>query len=283
MEATMSRAELVWFDGKWGAGVPLIGPVDHAFWMASTVFDGARGMQGHLPDLQAHCERAIRSAVTLGMEPKLTGADIEGLVRDGMTQLPRQADYYIKMLFYCPGGLLLPDPATTTFALHIFEAPLPEDSGFSATISKYRRPDATTAPTDAKASCLYPNSQRAVRDALARGFSGAIMLDPEGNVAEFAIANIWIVRAGVALTPEPNGTFLNGITRQRVIKLLREDGITVKEARLLPEDVLTADEVFSTGNHGKVLHCNRVEERMLPHGPVARRARELYMQFALSC
>ena len=136
MEATMSRAERVWFDGKWGAGAPLIGPADHAFWMASTVFDGARAMRGHLPDLQAHCERAIRSAVTLGMEPKLTGADIEDLVRDGMTQLSRETDYYIKMLFYCPGGLLLPDPATTTFALHIFEAPLPEDSGFSATIGK---------------------------------------------------------------------------------------------------------------------------------------------------
>jgi branched-chain amino acid aminotransferase len=283
MEATMSRTELVWFDGKWGAGAPLIGPTDHAFWMASTVFDGARGIQGHLPDLKAHCERAIRSALTLGMEPKLTGADIERLVRDGMTQLPQQTDYYIKMLFFCPGGLLLPDPATTTFALHIFEAPLPEDSGFSATISKYRRPDATTAPTDAKASCLYPNSQRAVRDALARGFSGAIMLDPEGYVAEFAIANIWIVRDGVALTPEPNGTFLNGITRQRCIKLLREDGITVQEARLLPEDVLAADEVFSTGNHGKILHCNRVEERLLPHGPVARRTRELYSQYTLSC
>lgn len=279
----MNNAEIVWFNGKWGAGEPLIGPTDHAFWMASTIFDGARAMRGHLPDLKLHCERGIRSAITLGMEPKVGVAEMESLIREGLAQLPRETDYYLKLLFFCPGGFLQPDPATTAFALHLFEAPLPEDTGFSATFSEFRRPAASMAPTDAKACCLYPNSQRAMRDAIARGFEGAIMLDPDGCVAEFAIANLWIVRDGIALTPTPNGTFLNGITRQRLIRLLRDDGVTVREVRMLPKDVLEADEVFSTGNWGKVLHCSRIEDRVLPHGPVERRARELYLDFALNC
>jgi branched-chain amino acid aminotransferase len=281
----MSKNEIIWFDGEWSdSGVPMIGAADHAFWMASTVFDGARAIKGHLPDLAAHSQRAINSALTMGMQPKIDRQEIERLVHEGMSRLPNQdTDYYIKMLFFCPGGFLLPDAETTTFALHIFEAPLPEDKGFSATFSKYRRPDPSMAPTEAKASCLYPNTQRIVRDAAARGFEGAVVLDSDGNVAEFAVANLWIVRDGVAITPAPNGSFLNGITRQRVMSQLRDDGITVREARLTPSDVMKADEVFSTGNHGKVLHCSRIEDRSLPQGPVAKRARELYMAYTLNC
>ncbi len=281
----MNRAEITWFDGSWSTTkVPLIGATDHAFWMASTVFDGARSIQGHVPDIAAHSERLIRSAVALGMHPKINREEVESLVCEGLKRLPQgHFDYYIKMLFFCSDGFLLPDPASTALALHIFESPLPEDSGFSATFSQFRRPEPSMAPTDAKASCLYPNTQRVLRDATARGFDGAVVLDPDGHVAEFAVANLWIVRDGVAMTPELNGAFLNGITRQRVMALLREDGIEVREVRLTPTDVLEADELFSTGNHGKVLHCDRIEDRSLPHGPVASRARELYMAYALSC
>ena len=159
---------------------------------------------------------------------------------------------------------------------------MPVDAGFSATFSPYRRPDPSMAPTEAKASCLYPNTQRIMRDASARGFNSAIVLDAQGDIAEFAVANLWLVRGGVALTPVPNGTFLNGITRQRVMALLRADGIAVEEVRLRPEDVLSADEVFSTGNHGKVLHCHRIEDRVLAHGPVTKRALALYMDYVLT-
>ena len=77
-----------------------------------------------------------------------------------------------------------------------------------------------------------------------------------------------------------NGTFLNGITRQRVIGLLRDDGVAVEEATLSTRDVLEADEVFSTGNYAKVVPVTRVEGRDLPAGPLAARARALYWEFA---
>ncbi|HBQ88853.1 branched-chain amino acid aminotransferase [Alcaligenes aquatilis] len=276
----MSNNEITWSNGQWSdTSAPLIGATDHAFWMATTVFDGARSIHGHTPDLDLHCERLNRSAITLGMEPVMTPQQTVDLVHEGLKKLSHSTDYYIKLLYFAPGGFIQPDPATSQLAIHIFESPMPEDSGFSATFSEFLRPDPSMAPTDAKASCLYPNTQRILRDASARGFDNAIVLDSKGKVAEFAVANLWIVRDGVVLTPELNGTFLNGITRRRVMQLLRDDGLDVREVSLTPQDVLDADEIFSTGNYGKVLHCNRIDDHHYAHGPVETRARELYMAY----
>ena len=106
------------------------------------------------------------------------------------------------------------------------------------------------------------------------------MLDPLGHVAEFASANLWIAKDGAAHTPVHNGCFLNGITRQRVAGLLRKAGIAVHERTLKYSDLLEADEIFSTGNYGKVMPYTRIDDRDLQPGPVFRRARELYWEFA---
>ena len=87
------------------------------------------------------------------------------------------------------------------------------------------------------------------------------MLDMLGNVAEFGNANVFMAKDGVVYTPVPNGTFLNGITRQRVIYLLRGDGVTVVEKTLRYADFLAADEIFSTGNFAKVAPIIRIDDR----------------------
>jgi len=88
------------------------------------------------------------------------------------------------------------------------------------------------------------------------------------------------VKDGVVHTPIPNGTFLNGITRQRVIKLLRDREVEVVEHSLTPDDLSVVDEIFSTGNHGKVIPVIRYEDRELQPGPVGALTRELYWEFA---
>ena len=138
------------------------------------------------------------------------------------------------------------------------------------------------AVVNAKAGSLYPNNARMLRAARAAGFDNAISLDPLGNVAETATANLWIVKDGVALTPIANGTFLNGITRQRVLKLLRGAGIEAHEATLSLDDVRNADEVFTTGNANKVMPVLRFDQREYDFGPVTQRARALYWEFAHS-
>jgi len=135
-------------------------------------------------------------------------------------------------------------------------------------------------PVNAKAGCLYPNNARALIETQARGFGNCVVLDLFGNVAELATANIFIGKDGVVFTPVPNGTFLNGITRQRVIKLLREAGVSVVETTLSYRDIQTADEIFSSGNYSKVMPVNRIEERSLQPGPLYRKARELYWDYA---
>jgi branched-chain amino acid aminotransferase len=154
--------------------------------------------------------------------------------------------------------------------------------GFSITLSPYRRPTIDTMPVDAKAGCLYPNNSRALFEAHARGFDNAIVCDMLGNVAELATSNVFMAKNGAALTPIPNGTFLAGITRQRVIGLLRKAGVMVIEKTLTYQDFETADEIFATGNYSKVVPVTRIGDRALPFGPLYTKARELYWAFAHS-
>ena len=164
--------------------------------------------------------------------------------------------------------------------MSIFAREMPAPGQMSVCLSSFRRPAPDMAPTDAKASCLYPNSARALMEAAKRGFDNAVVLDPDNNVAELATANIWIGKDGVAHTPAANGTFLNGVTRQRVAALFRAAGIEVEERTITWDEVMAADEVFTTGNLSKVMPITRVEDRELQPGPLFRRAREMYWEFA---
>jgi branched-chain amino acid aminotransferase len=268
-------------NGQWLEGnPPILGPMSHGMWMASTVFDGARAFEGVAPDLDLHCERLVNSANAMGLRPILTAAEILELAQDGISRFPRDAELYIRPMFWAEEGFVAPDPETTRFCLTIHESPLPKPTGLAVCLSSFRRPLPDTAPTNAKAACLYPNSGRALREAQKKGFDNAVVLDGLGNVAELATANIWIAKEGAAHTPIANGTFLDGITKRRTVKLLREAGIAVHERTIRFEEVMEADEVFSTGNYGKVMPITRVEDRNLQPGPVYNKARELYWTWA---
>jgi branched-chain amino acid aminotransferase len=272
---------LTYYNGQWAEGnTPLFGAMDHSVWLGSSVFDGARALHGRLPDLRPHLQRVIDSAAKLGLRCPLSVDQMEALVREGVAKFPPDAELYIRPLVFASEGFLIPDPEKAAFALTLFDAPLPPFAGFSACLSTLQRPQATMAPTDAKASALYANTARALREAKARGFDNAIMLDAAGNVAEFASSNLFLVTdEGLVVTPALNGTFLAGITRARVIALLAEEGVRVEERSVRPDELETAREIFSTGNYGKVSPCTRYESHEMEAGPVARRARELYLAF----
>ena len=155
----------------------------------------------------------------------------------------------------------------------------------SITLSPFRRPSLDFAPTDAKAACLYPNSARTLREAQSRGYDNAIMLDANSNVSELATANVWMVKDGVALTPVPNGTFLEGITRARSIALFQAAGVPVMEKSLKWEDFMDADEVFISGNSKKITPVVRIgttpdDDRHLQPGAISLKLRDLYWEWA---
>jgi branched-chain amino acid aminotransferase len=284
MKLDAATASICYFEGRWAEGsVPLMSSTTNAAWLANTVFDGARAFEGVAPDLDLHCERLMRSAEGLNLQPTKTAAEILALALEGISFFPRGTPLYIRPMFWAESGLILIDPASTRFALVITKMPLPDPAnGFTACLSTFRRPSPDQAPTHAKAACLYPLAAMAAAEAKRRGFDNAVMRDPIGNVAEFTAQNIMLVRGGVVHTPVPNGTFLNGITRQRVIGLLRGAGIEVVERTIRVGEIVEADEIFSTGNHGKVVPCLRYEDKTFAAGPTAARARELYWAFAHS-
>lgn len=254
-------------------------------WLGSSVFDGARWFDGVTPDLDRHCLRVNASATALGLAPTMQAGAIEALTRDGLKKFDGATAVYIRPMYWAEHGGYMgvpADPDSTRFCLCLYESPMIAPTGFSLTVSPFRRPTIETMPTNAKAGCLYPNNGRAILEARRRGFDNCLVLDMLGNVAETGSSNIFLVKDGQVFTPAANGTFLSGITRARTISLLDGQGSRTVEKTLSVKDFLDADEIFSTGNHSKVVPVTRIEDRDLQPGPVAKTARQLYWDFAHS-
>ncbi|HYM18389.1 MAG TPA: branched-chain amino acid aminotransferase [Micropepsaceae bacterium] len=270
--------------GDWHEGnVPIMGPRTHGAWMSSVVFDGARAFEGVVPDVALHCARVNHSAEVFALKPLVSIEEWGGLVAEGRKRFEKDATLYIRPMYWAetgPFGGVRHDPESTRWCLTLYEAPMRPPTGISITLSPYRRPSNECAPVEAKAACLYPNNARAIMEAQARGFDNCLMRDLLGNIAELGTANVFIAKDGIVYTPEANGTFLNGITRQRVISLLRGDGVSVIEKTLSYADFLNADEIFATGNYSKVIPVTRIEDRALAPGRFCSRARALYWAFA---
>ena len=279
-----TRKSWTYYKGSWHEGdVRILGASSQSTWLGSLVFDGARGFEGVYPDLDRHCARVNDSARTLGLKPTMTGEAIAGLARDGLKKFAAEAAVYIRPMYWAEDGdtgFILPLPESTDFALCLEEVPMAAPNGFTITTVGYRRPTLDVMPVNAKAACLYANNARMIREAKAKGFNNALVCDANGNVAELATSNIFMARGGEVFTPIPNGTFLNGITRQRVIGLLRQAGVTVHEVSLTVQDFREADEIFNSGNISKVMPVVAFDDRKLEFGPIGRKARALYWEWA---
>ncbi len=274
-----------YFNGQWHAGdVPIMRAADHGSWLGSTVFDGARYVNGMAPDLQAHCARVNRSAEALMITPTVATQDMVGIIREGLAAYGRDSAVYIRPMYWGLDGdptAIIPSPDSTGFAICLEEIPMPpEGAATTLTRTQFRRPVLESAVVNAKAGCLYPNNARMLAEARAKGFGNALVADVMGNVAETATANVFMVKDGVVFTPIANGTFLAGITRARHISNLRADGFDVREAVLGFADFHAADEVFLTGNMSKITPVIAFDETTYPVGSVTERARALYWDWA---
>lgn len=268
-------------NGKWHSGnYKMLGAEENGSWIGMIVFDGARSFDGVQPDLDLHCMRSIRSAEVLALNPGKDWQEIYDIIQDGIKKFKKGTHLYLRINFWDGSTIrkLLSDQAE--FSVVLTEIDL-TTNGFSANISAhFVKPGPKQAPTGAKASCLYPNNLLAIFEAQKEGFDNCVMLDPYGTVAEFTMSNIFYVKNNNVYTPKPNNTFLNGITRQRVIKLLRADGYDVIEKSIFLEELETADEIFSTGNINKVQAVTKFMDKELGEGVITRRAWSLYMDFA---
>ncbi len=275
------------FEGAWhNTDLAVMKAADHGSWVGTTVFDGARHFDGRAPDLAAHCARVNRSAEALMITPTMDPADIVEAVREGLKAYAASDAVYIRPMYWAldgdPSGII-PKPDATGFAISLEQLPMaPPEASVTLTRTQFRRPVLEDAVVNAKAGCLYPNNARMLAEARRKGFGNALVADAMGNVAETATANIFMVKDGEVFTPIPNGTFLAGITRARHMDNMRRDGIPVHEKVLGFEDFHAADEVFMSGNMMKVTPVTAFDDTQYQIGPVTRRVREMYWDWAAS-
>jgi len=276
-----------YFNGTWHDGdVAIMAAADHGSWLGSTVFDGARMFDGVTPDLAAHCARVVNSAKALMLTPTHSASQIEEIVHEGLAAYPPDTPIYIRPMFWGIDGdpsAIVPLENSCGFAVCLEEIPMaPPDSTTTLGTTRFRRPVLESSVVNAKAGCLYPNNARMLAEVRSNGFANALVADVTGNVAESATANVFMVRDGEVFTPVGNGTFLAGITRARHISNLATDGAAVHETVLTFDDFRTADEVFLSGNMSKVTPVTEFDGTNYQVGPVTRRVREMYWDWAHS-
>ena len=276
-----------YFQGTWHDGdVPIMRAADHGSWLGTTVFDGARYVQGVAPDLQAHCARVNRSAEALMITPTVSTADMVDLVWEGLAAYPKDTAVYIRPMYWALDGdalAIVPKPDATGFAICLEAIQMASpDMSVKLTTTRFRRPVLEDAVVNAKAGCLYPNNARMLVEAKSKGYHNTLVADAMGNVAESATANVFMVKGGEVFTPIANGTFLAGITRSRHISNFDLDGTKVHETVLTFDDFRAADEVFMSGNMSKVTPVTEFDGTHYQVGPITRRVREMYWDWALS-
>ena len=276
-----------YFNGAWHDGnTPVINAADHGAWLGSGVFDGARFVNGLMPDLDLHCARVNRSAEALMLKPTVSPEDMVEIVKEGLKSYSVGAAVYIRPMYWGIGGdvtAIVPSRDETGFAICLEEIPFAADTASTTlTRTRFRRPVLESAVVNAKAGCLYPNNARMLSEARSKGFGNALVADAMGNVAETSTANVFMVKDGEVFTPIANGTFLAGITRARHMSNLSADGMNVHETVLNFEDFHEADEVFLSGNMSKITPVTAFDDTSYQVGPVTRRARELYWDWAAS-
>lgn len=267
-------------DGRWEQSAEMTVPMGlHGLWNGSVIFDGARVIDGTAPDLLLHCQRLTRHAPEMALHSPLSASDIARLACEGAAMFAPDAELYIRPMLFGNGEALFP-PARTEFILQVQEYPMPRGGFAACTTSLLRRPSKGVLPVAYKSGWLYLHCLREIALAKDRGFQEVVMLNPDGDVVEFAGSNLFYARNGIVYTPAINGCFLPGVTRRRVIELLREMGVELHETRVELQELFQADEIFSSGNMAKVRPLIRLDDKELPVGPIYRAVEQAYRRFA---
>ncbi|MGE0740641.1 MAG: branched-chain amino acid aminotransferase [Hyphomonadaceae bacterium] len=246
----------VWFDGEWvpqrDAKVHLL---SHAMHYASAVFEGERAYGGVIFKSREHSERLHTSARILGFNIPYSVEEIDRAKHELIRKMGFE-DAYVRAIAWRGSEQLGVSAKNNTIHTAIAtwqwgDYFADKMAGIRLMIAPWRRPAPDTAPCNSKAAGLYmicTLSKHAAEDC---GFNDALMFDWRGQIAEATGANIFFVRDGVIHTPTPD-CFLNGLTRQTVIKLAREKGMDVVERAIFPNELATFSEAFLTGSAAEV-------------------------------
>jgi branched-chain amino acid aminotransferase len=283
------RDGVIWYDGElvqWRDATTHV--LTHTLHYGMGVFEGVRAYetpQGTAVfQLQAHTDRLFDSAHIMNMKIPFTKEEINEATRAAVRENNLASAYIRPMVFYGSEGMGI---RADNLKVHVIVAAwhwgayMGEEalqSGIKVRTSSFTRHHVNIAMTRAKANGNYINSMLALQEAVSGGADEAMLLDPEGYVAEGSGENIFLVKNGVVYTPEVTSC-LNGITRASVLTLAEELGIRVVEKRITRDEVYIADEAFFTGTAAEVTPIREVDGRQIGigrRGPVTEKLQQAY-------
>ncbi len=281
-------SEKIWMDGKlvpWDEAK--IHVLTHSLHYGSGVFEGIRAYETRKGPavfrLTDHIARLYRSAKIYTIEIPYTPEELIEATKETVRASGLPA-CYIRPLVYLGYGEMglnpLLSPVNVSIAVWPWGAYLGDEGvthGVRMKISSWRRHDPNIIPPAAKGTGQYINSQLAKVEAIKAGYDEAILLNPQGLVAEASGENIFIVREGEIITPPLSAGALIGITRDSVIKIARDLGIGVHEAELVRTDLYTADEVFVCGTAAEITPVREIDDRVIGDpGPLTKKVQEIF-------
>ncbi len=287
----IKKLDSIWLDGSL---VPWDQATDHL--LAHTMhygvgtFEGIRAYQRSdgrtaLFRVREHIERLLDSCLICTIDcpfsrEQLIAACIEVVKSNKMTAA------YLRPLVYLGYGALglgsLDSPVRTMVACYDWGTYLGDDGlkkGIKCMVSGFTRGNGNSSMNKGKICGQYVTSVLAKRMAQKSGFDEALMLDPQGYVAEGSGENIFVVKHGVIRTPPLSGTILAGITRDTAIALLREQGHEVREEPIARDELYIADEVFLTGTAAEITPVRDIDHRKVGRGeagPITRGLQDQY-------
>ena len=283
------RDGLIWFNGEmvpWREAQVHV--LTHTLHYGMGVFEGVRAYQTELGTgifrLQDHTDRLFRSAHILNIEIPY-GKDAINAAHCQVVRENKLDEAYIRPLVFLGSeamGLraehLSVNVMIAAWAWPSYVSPELMEKGMKVRTSSYTRHHVNITMCKAKAVGNYTNSILALREALDSNAEEALLLDPEGYIAEGSGENIFVVRDGEVHTPELTSC-LDGITRETIISFLREMGVTVKERRITRDEVYVADEAFFTGTAAEVLPIQSLDGRVIGEGhrgPITEKLQQMY-------
>jgi branched-chain amino acid aminotransferase len=286
----LQPVEKIWMDGElvdWDDAKVHV--LTHALHYGTGVFEGIRAYEtsngAGIFRLTDHIRRLFRSAAIYMMEIPFGLDELVAAAKETVRVNGLKSCYVRPIAFHAYGEMGLNPlfaPISMAIAVWPWGSYLGDEcleNGARLLISSWRRPDPNAFPTQAKATGQYINSGLAKVEAIKAGYDDALMLGPDGTVAEGTGENLFIVRDGVLMTPPESSGILLGVTRDSVIQIAKDAGYETVERKLLRPDVYTADEAFLTGTAAEVTPIREVDGRILAsngRGPITKEIQQTY-------
>ncbi|HVG52722.1 MAG TPA: branched-chain amino acid aminotransferase [Xanthobacteraceae bacterium] len=273
---------VVWYDGKLIANPDAqIHILTHGLHYASAVFEGERAYNGVIFKSNEHSERLHKSAEILDFQIPYSVAEINA-AKNLVIETNKQPNAYVRAIAWRGSEQLGVSAMNNQIHLAIagwewpsYFDPAQRAKGIRICLADYRRPDPRTAPSTAKAACLYAICTIEKHRAERKGYADAMMLDWQERVSECTGANMFFMKDGKIHTPIAD-CFLDGITRRTVIALAKRRGIEVIERRIMPAELSDFNECFITGTAAEVTAVSEIADWRFTPGQITQQLAEDY-------